>query len=285
MSDTGIAADPAAAAAAALAAAANRPWYDGADTTTVGHIQNRGWDKIDAKTAALNAVKSHMEAEKHLGVPADQLLRMPKDAADAEGWGRVNERFGVPKEAKDYDFSTIKLTGDKPLPAALTEALAPALLAAHIGKDVAPDVVKAIASYLNTQETATATDKTAALAADREALRINWGTNVEANLLIAKQAATALNVSEEAVKTLEDTIGYGKVMEMFRLIGTKIGEDAFVSNKAPGGSGVMSVDQAKATLQERQNDKGWNDKLMAGDATTMKEFNNLTTLIAAARRQ
>lgn len=285
MSDTGIAADPAAAAAAAaLAAAANKPWYDGADTTTVGHIQNRGWDKVDAKTAAMNAVKSHMEAEKHLGVPADQLLRMPKDAADAEGWTRVNERLGVPKEAKEYDFSTVKFADGSDLDAPFIEALAPALQAARVSKENAPAVVKAITAFLDKSDAGEAADKTAALNAERETLKINWGSNVEANMLIARQAAAALNVDEAAVKALENTIGYAKTMEMFRNIGTKIGEDAFVSNKAPGGSGVMSADQATATLKERQNDAAWNTKLMSGDATAVKEFNNLTTVIAAARR-
>lgn len=261
------------------------PWFNGADAEIVGHIQNRGWDKLTAAEAALNAVKSHREAEKHLGVPADQLLRFPKDAADAEGWTRVNDRLGVPKEAKDYDFSSVKLAGDKPLPAALTEALAPALQSVHVGKDAAPEVVRAIAKYLDTQTSAAETDRTAALNAEREALKINWGSNVEANMLVAKQAATALGVTPEAVAALENTIGYAKVMEMFRNIGTKIGEDQFVNSKAPGGSGIMSAEQAEATLAEKKNDAAWVNKLNEGDQTVLKEFNNLTTIIAAAKRK
>lgn len=280
MSDTG----QAAAAAAAAAAAGALPWYNGADADTIGHIQNRGWDKLTPAEAALNAVKSHREAEKHLGAPADQLLRMPKDAADAEGWARVNERFNVPKEAKDYDFTAIKLAGDKALPTALTEALAPALQSARVGKDVAPEVVKAIAKYLDTQDATAITDKTAALNADRESLKINWGSNVEANLMIAKQAAAALGVKPEAVAALESVVGYAATMEMFRNIGTKIGEDNFIRNPAPGGTGVMSAEQAQATMTERQNDAAWVAKLQAGDQTALKEFNNLTTMIAAARR-
>lgn len=274
----------AAATAAAAAAAAVQPWFHGADAETVGHIQNRGWDKLTAAEAAVNAVKSHREAEKHLGVPADQLLRMPKDAADAEGQARLNERLGVPKEVKDYDFSTVKFADGTDLEASFTEALAPALLAARVSKDAAPGVVKAITAFLDKSEATETAEKASALAAERETLRINWGSNVEANMLVAKQAAAALGVDEKAVQALENVVGYAKVMEMFRNIGTKIGEDVFVANRAPGGAGVMSGDQAVATLAEKQADAAWVTKLNAGDTTALKEFHNLTTVIAAARR-
>jgi hypothetical protein len=36
----------------------------------LGYLQNRGWDKVDAKTAAINAGKAHREAEKLIGAPA-----------------------------------------------------------------------------------------------------------------------------------------------------------------------------------------------------------------------
>lgn len=247
-----------------------------------GYMTNRGYDKKDAASAFADAMKAHREAEKHLGAPADQLLRMPKDANDAEGNARLAARLGVPADGK-YDFANVKLAGDKPLPTSLTDALAPALASARVGKDAAPEVAKAVAKYLDSQEGAAAADKAAALAADREALKINWGSNVEANLLVAKGAATALGITPEQIAALEGVVGYGKVMEMFRNIGSKIGEDTFVKNAAPGGTGVMSGEQAEATLTEKLRDNDWATKLSAGDTTVQKEFNSLTTLVTAFR--
>lgn len=287
MSDTGLpaAGSPEAAAAAAAAAAAGaKPWYDGVVTgEDLGHFQNRGYDKMTPAQAALAASKAHREAEKHLGVPADQLLRMPKDAADAEGWARVNARFGVPATAAEYDFSSVKFADGSALDAPFVEALAPALIAANVPKDKAAEIAKAVAGFLDKSEAADAAENTSKLAADREALKINWGSNVEANMLVAKQAAAALNVTPEQIAALEKVVGYSKVMEMFRNIGTKIGEDTFVTNKAPGGSGVMSAEQAEATLAEKQADGAWVTKLNAGDVTTVKEFHNLTTLVSQYR--
>jgi len=73
-------------AAAAAAAAGAKPWYEGAAAEDVGYFQNRGWDKVDAKTAAFNAAKAHREAEKLIGAPADKMIRLPNDPNDAEAW-------------------------------------------------------------------------------------------------------------------------------------------------------------------------------------------------------
>lgn len=282
MSDTGAAAPPW--FGAIIPEAAGFTAGDVGKTELIGYMQNRGYDKMEPAAAFTAAMKAHRNAEAQLGGPADQLLRMPKDAADTEGWARYNARMGVPADAKDYDFSTVKM-GDKDLDPALAEALRPALLSARLPKDQAPAVAKAVADYLAKQGESSATAKAEALAAAREALKINWGSNVEANMLVAKGAAKALGVDEAAVAALENVIGYDKVMEVFRNIGTKIGEDQFITNQAPGGSGVMSGEQATVTLAGRQADSGWVNKLMEGDATTVKEFNSLTTMISAFNKR
>src|SRR5437879_5504237 len=110
--DTGNAApDAAAAAAAAAAALANSntaSWHQGADAETLGHIQNRGWQDKPANEVALAAIKAHREAEKLIGVPADQLLRLPVSTADAEAWKPVWQKLGAPVDAAGYDFTPIK---------------------------------------------------------------------------------------------------------------------------------------------------------------------------------
>src|SRR5258708_6406048 len=88
--------------------ASDKPWHDGLAAEDVGYFQNRGWDKVDAKTAAINAAKAHREAEKLIGAPADKIIRLPNDPNDAEAWRQVRLRLGAPKDAKEYDFSTVK---------------------------------------------------------------------------------------------------------------------------------------------------------------------------------
>lgn len=248
-----------------------------------GYLTNRGYDKMEPAAAFAAAVKAHRAAEAHLGAPADQLLRLPKDAADTEGWTRYDTRLGVPTDAKDYDFSTVKV-GDKDIDPALAEVLRATLKGAHVPKTEAPAVAKGIAEYLAKQAGTADADRQSKINGEREALKVNWGSNVEANMLAAKAAAKALGVTEVEVAALENVAGYAKTMELFRNIATRIGEDKFITNTAPGATGVMSGDQAVATLAERRADGAWTAKLMAGDSNTMREFNTLTTIINAAQR-
>jgi hypothetical protein len=103
-------------------ASGDKPWYDGAGAEDVGYFQNRGWDKVDAKTAAINAAKAHREAEKLIGAPAAELVRLPKDPNDAAGWAAVRSRLGVPADEKGYNFADVKHADGS----ALTEAEAAA---------------------------------------------------------------------------------------------------------------------------------------------------------------
>jgi hypothetical protein len=98
-------------------------------------------------------------------------------------------------------------------------------------------------------------------------------------MIVAQNAFKALGAPTEAVQALEKAVGYDKVMEMFRSVGSRIGEDTFVKSTAPGQTGVQSREQATATLAERMNDAVWADKLSKGDSLTVREFDTLTRLM------
>lgn len=261
------------------------PWYGTLAGEELGYLQNRGWDKLPANEVALAAAKAHREAEKLIGVPADKVVRLPKDAADTEGWSEFRTKTGVPADEKGYDFAGVKFSDGTELDPNFTADIAKALHSAGVAKDKAPEIVRAIVALGEKEATASAAEREAAINAQRDTLKINWGSNVEANLVIARNAVAALGVKQEAVDALEGQIGYAAVMEMFRTIGTKIGEDTFVSTGANGGARqVMSVDGAKAQLDALQNDSAWVTKLSNGDSTALREFDNLTRIVAGVGR-
>lgn len=257
------------------------PWYDGVDSETLGFMQSRGLDKLDPTKAALNSIKGHREAMKLLGGPQDQLIRFPKDPSDTENWNTLRTRMGVPADAKDYDFSAVKMKNGGELHDKIVTALRTASHQAGVPKDRAPELAKALATAMDEIDAGETAEQTAKLNAERDALKINWGSNVQQNLIIAKNAAERLGVKPEAIQTLEGQIGYAAVMEMFRNIGVRIGEDRFISGGNGGGNGnVMSKDQASATMAEKMNDVQWTTRLQARDATAMREFDNLSRIIA-----
>jgi hypothetical protein len=143
-------------------------------------------------------------------------------------------------------------------------------------KGIATDLVKLIEEG----ETVDKTTYETTLNAEKEALKVNWGVHDYArNMIVAQNAAQKLGVDPEAVAALEKTVGYSKVMEMFRNIGMRMGEDRFVTNQGPGGTGAMSKEQAQARLVELRTDTAWLTRFSAGDVQANQEFNNLTEIV------
>lgn len=265
------------------------PWFAGPGYTDLpddqrteltGYLKNRGWDASDARTAALGAIKAHREAEKLIGVPADKIIRVPKDAADAAAWADVRTKLGVPKEAKEYDFTNVKFKDGSALDDAFTQTISRALLDANVAKDKAPSVAQAIVKFMEDAETTDTGEAAAKLALEKDTLQANWGNKFNANMIVAQNAAKTLGVTPEQVAALEQVIGYASVMEMFRNIGARTGEDTFVRSSSPhSGGGPMTREEATATLAERKNDKAWVQKFENGDAAALREFDNLTRMM------
>jgi hypothetical protein len=207
---------------------------------------------------------------------------MPKDAADAAGWKAFHERIGVPADVKGYDFKDVKFADGTALDANFVDAIAPALQAAGVAKDKAPDVIKAVVKFMDGAEATETAETTAKLAQERDKWRTNSGNNLEANQFIVKQAVVKLGLQESVVDALEKTAGYFGTMSALLKIGQMMGEDKFVQTPPGGTPGIMTRDQAAARLSELKADKSWVVKFNDGDTAANREFNNLTTLTASA---
>lgn len=272
------AADTAAAATAAAAAAANSQWFAGADAELVGHIQTKGWHTKPANEVALEAIKAHREAEKYIGIPADQVARMPKDASDEAGWKALYARLGKPDAADGYDFSTVKFADGKDLSddfAAFARNTAHAL---NLPKDAGTRLAAELAKFIDGADTSAAAEATAKLAEDRAILDKEWGQNKEAHLFVAKQAAAKLGVDPAAVAALEGVVGYANVMKMFQKIGAAIGEDKFVANGGDG-KGILTKEQATSRKAELMADQAWVKSYFEGDAAKAREMTSLNVVI------
>lgn len=257
------------------------PWVPatGVEADLAGHITTKGWDKKSAGEAALEAARAHREAEKLIGIPSNQIIRLPQDAKDEAGWKALWGRLGAPAEAKDYDFSTVKAADGTAINEALAQALRDAAASSHLPKDAATTMASTMAKYLDSTKSAELADYTAKLEADKAALVKNWGANLDANSVIAKSAAAALGVTKDDIAALEKVVGFSRVMELFRNIGTKIGEDKFVQALGQP-SGVMTRDQATAKKNDLMNDQGWRDRYLKGGIQENRELQALVAIIA-----
>lgn len=255
-----------------------KPWHDGADAETLGHIQNRGWDKKTAAEAAMEAIKAHREAERFVGIPANQILRLPdpKDEAAVNAfWGRL----GYPGDAAKYDFAAIKKPDGSDLDPAVVENLRAIANDLKLPADTAARLAASLVKADADRGAETLAVSTAKLDGEKAELRKNWGVNYDANMLVARNTAQKLGVTPEGVSALEGQIGYAAVMSMFQNIGSKIGEDHFISNANPAIPGVMTRDQAVARKSELMNDQAWAKRYLDGGAAEGREMRALLTLI------
>lgn len=256
------------------------PWYEGKVSTEVlGFWQNKAYDLKDPVTVAVESGKAAFELQKHFGAPADQIIRMPKDAADAAGWKAVHQRLGVPAEAKEYDFANLKRAGDKDVEPWLADTLRNALHAANVPKDVAPRAYADILKGLDSADTAKAAADAAKLADEKTALAKEWGVNGEFNKLTAMQGARRLGVTPEDVQRFESVLGYQRTMEIFRKIGAATTEATFVSPPGPGGM-PTTLAGAESRKAELMSDTAWRDRYLKGDAAAVREMAQLNSQIA-----
>jgi len=250
----------------------------------VGHLQNLGLHTKTAEEVAIQSIKMHREAQKFIGVPADQILRMPKDAGDTAAWTALHAKLGVPSDKAGYDFEEVKFSDGTVPDAKFLELVRDTAANLKLPKDAAPAMAKAMLDYLDGAEKTESAENTAKLALQKDTLAKNWGSNFEANKFVAGQAGRALGVAPETVAALENVIGYDKIMEMFRTIGTKIGEDKFVSGGAnSNNSGVMTRDQAIARKVDLKADTAFVKRFIEGDTGARREMEALDRIVSAPR--
>lgn len=262
-----------AAAAAAAATAGTKPWHDGVDPAVKGFWETKGLKLDSAKDFSLKLTEMYQGAEKFIGVPPDQVVKLPKADASPTDLRAFYERLGAPKEAKDYDLSAVKDTS-------VAEAMRNAAHASGLPKDAANAVAKAIATALDSKTTADNAVTTAKLQEQKDALTKNWGDKFAYNHLQAIEGARRLGIDPEGVKALESVIGYDKVMEVMRKIGVNTREDTFVERGAGGAAGdVTTVEGARARKTELMADKDWVTKYNAGDAAAKREMTRLNQMI------
>lgn len=258
-------------------------WHEGIEPETLGFWQNKGYDTTSPKALAAKLTEQYRGLEKHIGAPPDQILRMPKPDAPPAEIAAFRQRLGAPAAAADYDFSSVKDAAGQPLAQPLADALRASFHSHGITKDTAPAVAMDVVKALDSVKTTQATLNSAALTEARGELEKNWGgkdsNTYRFNLLQAKEGASRLGIDETALNSLENLMGYPKVMDALRKIGNARREDVFVEDQPGGGGRVTTREGAQSRKQELFADTAWVKRLNAGDAEAKAEWKRLNMMI------
>lgn len=246
-----------------------KPWFDGLPDEVKGYVTNRGLDKLDPTQAFLNAQKAHMEATKLLGMPAEDIIRVPKPE-DSAAWQGVFERLGRPKDVSGYDFAPLKDKVDENF----TKLLGETFLKEGISKAAGERIAAALVTDTQARMKATDDASLAARTTSLNELKTDWKQDFEANKRVAALAAEKVGITKEVLDALENTTSYKAVMQAFHRIGVGMGEDSFIRGGG-GDSKVLSKEQAKDRIETLKTDRAYGASWMAGDAAKIKEMNDL----------
>lgn len=249
-------------------------WHAGIDAEFIGHAQNKGWKLDDPKEAFVAATKQARELEKHFGVPADRLVKLPAADAKPEDVRAFHQRLGAPADAKDYDFSTVK-----DLAPPIADALRAAAFDRGLSKDAALTVAQSVVKALDGLNATQSAEATAKIDEQRTKLKESWGTSFEYNKLKAMDGARRLGMDPETVASFENLIGYAGIMETLRKIGVGTSEDTFVDRGITTNGQVTTKEGAVARKQELMADVAWRDRYLKGGAAEKREMTALNMMI------
>jgi hypothetical protein len=244
--------------------AANAPWFDGFDEDLKGYVQNKGWKDPAA------VVDSYRNAEKLLGVPADQVVKLPKADAPPEAWNEVWAKLGRPEDPSGYGLKPAE--GADP---SFTEWASKTFHELGMPKGMAEQLAAKYDEFGAAMQQQMQEAQQARANEEAAALKLKWGAAHEQNTRLASQAAQNLGIDAETIDALEAGMGFAKTMELFHTLGTKMGESDFVGSGDQGGFGVLSPEQARSKIAELKADKEWTNRYLSGDRAARDEMSKL----------
>jgi hypothetical protein len=246
-------------------------WLNGADETTIGYVQNKGWN--DPR----QVLDGYRNLEKLLGADkANNAVIVPKGDAEADAWNNLYDRLGRPSAPDGYGFKAAN--GDAGLEQALSGKFHELGLSKAQGEKFGAWMNEMIQSGQASEQQAAA----ARFQQDDMALKQEWGSAYMQNVTAANVAARALELDADTVDKISGAIGHKATMSLLARIGAGYEEDGFVtSGDAPGFGNVMTPGQAKAAIQEKMSDPVWAKAYQTGGMNS-KEFKEMQRLQALA---
>lgn len=239
-------------------------WYDTIeDADLKGYVQNKGWQ------SPKDLADGYRNLEKLLG---GEKIPMPKGADDAEGWDRVYDALGRPKESNAYKVPILE--GADP-------ALVGQVQAKFHELGLTEAQGNALAEWWNGTQTGALQNIMQQSAqkseADLNSLKSEWGGAYDENIEFGRRAAREYGMNAEKLGKIEQALGTGEMLKLFAQIGRAQGEAKFDGggNSNPFG---MTPEAAQQRISALRNDNGFNTKYMSGDADARAEMDRLFKL-------
>ena len=185
--------------------------------------------------------KSYVHLVKRMGVPPEQIVRLPSGPDDA-GWQEVYERMGRPSEPSGYEINAQDETTNQYLQQAHK---------AGLSKAQARQLYDWYSSNAQLSETAAKDQFQLQQQNNVHALKQDWGRDYEANVDVARRAFLQL-ADGETLKLVEET-GLGNhpgLVKMMNKVGQLMQEDGLLQNDigTSGNGGKADIESRLSEL-------------------------------------
>lgn len=262
------------------------PWFNDYEPEQKAFITARGLDRMDAAAALAAAIKGHQNAEKMLGGPADQVLRMPKDASDPlyqQAYDRI-VGMGAPKTPEEYKIDGVQFRDGRPLDEANVTSIRDFAAKNKLTLPVARELAGWVAERVDNVQATDTNAQGLARAANQVALRTHWGGAYDENTFKATRVAENLGLTPSVLAHMASLAPpeYIANMEALAKLSGALNEAEILRGGSPvrDPTAGLTADQAEQELERLQSDPTWGQKVSAGDAEANRVFNNLISKIA-----
>ena len=227
----------------------------GVDDAGLNLVNDRQW-----KTPA-DLLKSYTNLEKLTGVPADKLIRLPKDN-DQAAWNEVYTKLGRPESADKY---VIPVPDGQPKDFA-NEA-SKWFHEAGLPQSAVTKIAEKWNEFIGSQQKATTEKVQQENQVQINELRKAWGPDYDKNAQVVDRAAETFGMNQDQLSALKEVLGPKGAMEFLHKIGSRIavessGDPAGMTQR---GDFAMTADQAKARIAQLKNDKSFAQLFVSPD--------------------
>lgn len=243
----------------------------GLDADTSGYVTNKGWK------GPADVVASYRGAEKLLGVPADQIIKLPQ--GDAPDFGPVYDRLGRPKAAGEYGLDKLVPKGSDPK---FAETAAGWFHEQGLNTKQATALTTKWNEHVAGAVKAGGEAQAAAHTLEVTKLKGEWGTQYDTNIGLVDRAIKAFGVNEQFLGAMKNAVGPAAALKFFHNVGTKLGtDDAFIAGDGRGGFlGGETAEQAASKKAELIGNRAWVTKFNSGDQEARREMARLNKIIS-----
>jgi hypothetical protein len=238
-------------------------WYSSIqDTDLKAYTENKGWKNPQ------DAIVGYKNLESKLGT----AINLPSEKATPEEINAFYAKLGRPESPDAYQL---------PVPEGQDGSFAQNMAKVMFDSGIPSKSAQALASAWNDYQAqqAQAHNEQQAQAEQTQiaTLKSEWGAKYDTNEAIAKNAAKAFGVTGDQIDQLQKVMGFDGAMKFFAGLGSKIGEDKFISGNTNGTLATMPMtkEQASQELVRLTADKEFYAKYRANDPEAKAMMDNV----------